>query len=435
MDKCILCLANSYKHGGRCIAGVEVVITHNGISIVRDANGIPKWLRPVSHSIAGEVPNSHASTIKVLSIVKITGIEYAGMYSHSEDVYYKSLSVVGEITSTRNVLNSCLDNYHSTIFGNRGKALTPECFQNGTYSVMLVFAKNPEMYIDTRFDYPKARMKFVHNGNNYDLPITDPIYLNRIKNENIYGGIIPDAFLVLSLGIEHEGWHSKLIAAVIEVREEVEQIVNLRLNTHVDNMMSNTPIKQDITIEKAQQTRDSETNTETILPTKYKRKDYESMSLRELQTEIHKDEVLSSEERAALKSAYRTKISSMIRCHSKLEIDSPQDKLNKVLPTNTSTSKQKSEGCYIATMAYGSYDHPQVMVLRWYRDNVLKRTSWGRLFILIYYYISPKLVIVLKRHNAINKIIRYILDKKVQRIIERKSNKELHCVFEYYDKV
>ena len=24
MDKYILCLANSYKHGGRCIAGVEI---------------------------------------------------------------------------------------------------------------------------------------------------------------------------------------------------------------------------------------------------------------------------------------------------------------------------------------------------------------------------------------------------------------------------
>ena len=48
----------------------------------------------------------------------------------------------------------------------------------------------------------------------------------------------------------------------------------------------------------------------------------------------------------------------------------------------------------------------------------------GRLFIRVYYYISPKLVVVLKGHEAINKVIRNILDKQVQRIIERKIDKE-----------
>lgn len=424
MDKYILCLANSYKHGGRCIAGIEVTITNNDISIVRDTNGTPKWLRPVSHSIAGEVPNSHAFNITVLSIVKITDIEYAGMYSHSEDVYYNSLSVVGKIKSTHNILNNCLDNYHLTIFGNRGKALTPESFQNGTYSVMLVFAKNPAIYIDTRFGNPKARMKFVHNGNNYDLPITDPIFLNRIKNDNNCGGIISDAFLVLSLGVEHEGWHSKLIAAVIEVKEEVEQIVNPQLNIHVDNRSSKTSIKQNATIVNAQQTRESVTSTETYSQTKYKKINYGSMSLRELQKEILKDAILSSEERAALHSAFLEKISNEIQPFTKLNIDIPQDKSKKVSPTNTSTSKQKSEGCYIATMTYGSYNHPQVMALRWYRDNVLQKSLWGRLFIRAYYNISPKLVVVLKGHNVINKVIRFILDKQVQRIIEREIDKE-----------
>lgn len=88
------------------------------------------------------------------------------------------------------------------------------------------------------------------------------------------------------------------------------------------------------------------------------------------------------------------------------------------------TGGSSNEGCYIATMAYGSYNHPQVMILRWYRDSILKRKLWGRLFIRIYYHISPKLVVVLKGHNVINKVIRIILDKQVQRIIERKIDKE-----------
>lgn len=98
--------------------------------------------------------------------------------------------------------------------------------------------------------------------------------------------------------------------------------------------------------------------------------------------------------------------------------------------SNKSSSESKisrsssNEGCYIATMAYGSYEHPQVIVLRWYRDNVLQKDLLGRLFIRTYYFFSPKLVVVLKGHDKINRIIRYILDKQVQRIKKHKINKK-----------
>ena len=51
-----------------------------------------------------------------------------------------------------------------------------------------------------------------------------------------------------------------------------------------------------------------------------------------------------------------------------------------------------SGGCYIATCVYGSYDCPQVMSLRDYRDRVLAETPFGRLFIRVYYSIGPALV-------------------------------------------
>lgn len=87
------------------------------------------------------------------------------------------------------------------------------------------------------------------------------------------------------------------------------------------------------------------------------------------------------------------------------------------LQTSTSSSKaSSSEGCYIATMAYGSYDHPQVKILRWYRDNILKQSFGGRFFIRFYYYISPKLVTLLDGHHFINRFIRLTLDKFVIRI-------------------
>ncbi len=49
-------------------------------------------------------------------------------------------------------------------------------------------------------------------------------------------------------------------------------------------------------------------------------------------------------------------------------------------------------GCYVATSVYGSYDCPQVWTLRRYRDYSLAKTWHGRLFIKVYYAISPTLV-------------------------------------------
>jgi hypothetical protein len=75
------------------------------------------------------------------------------------------------------------------------------------------------------------------------------------------------------------------------------------------------------------------------------------------------------------------------------------------------TIERKSEGCYIATMAYGYYDHPQVVILRRYRDNVLMQSVLGRVFVKFYYWISPKMVKTLRGNNTINSIIRKCLDR------------------------
>ena len=82
----------------------------------------------------------------------------------------------------------------------------------------------------------------------------------------------------------------------------------------------------------------------------------------------------------------------------------------------SSRQSSSSGGCYIATMAYGDYNHPQVMVLRRFRDKKLANTISGRSFISLYYAISPHLVTLLKNHTHINKIIRNLLDKFVTRV-------------------
>lgn len=80
---------------------------------------------------------------------------------------------------------------------------------------------------------------------------------------------------------------------------------------------------------------------------------------------------------------------------------------------SSSSSKKSSEGCYIATMVYGDYDHPKVMVLRQYRDEYLLKSFWGRCFVRVYYFLSPKAVGVLHDKKRINDRIRCWLDKLV----------------------
>jgi hypothetical protein len=80
----------------------------------------------------------------------------------------------------------------------------------------------------------------------------------------------------------------------------------------------------------------------------------------------------------------------------------------------TRKSNSSSSGCYIATMAYGSYDHPQVIILRNFRDQTLSKSTLGNILISIYYRISPRLVLVLKNKTLLNSGIRWLLNNLIR---------------------
>ena len=79
-------------------------------------------------------------------------------------------------------------------------------------------------------------------------------------------------------------------------------------------------------------------------------------------------------------------------------------------------SKPKKRGCYIATSVYGSYDCPQVWTLRRFRDEALANTLLGRLFIRIYYAVSPTLVRLLGGTRFFKIFLRRRLDSFVNRL-------------------
>lgn len=70
-------------------------------------------------------------------------------------------------------------------------------------------------------------------------------------------------------------------------------------------------------------------------------------------------------------------------------------------------------GCYVATCVYGSYETSEVFTLRRFRDFSLKKNIFGRIFIKLYYFISPILVKMFGQTKWFNRVNKKVLDKLV----------------------
>ena len=84
-----------------------------------------------------------------------------------------------------------------------------------------------------------------------------------------------------------------------------------------------------------------------------------------------------------------------------------------------SRNSEKKNGCYIATCIYGSYDCPEVWILRRFRDDVLRKHLWGRAFVRVYYRISPGLVEKYGSANWFRGVWKKFLDRMVDKLHEK----------------
>ena len=217
MDKHFICLANSYKHGGRCIAGIEVVPQSDGsLTIVRHGDGRPRWIRPVSMSVNGEIPNHLAESFKIFSLVKLYDVEPCPDKAHTENVHCSRMEICPfELLPTKAFLNQLIDTQHQAVFYYRGKAIPATIIDRLDYSLMLIQPENVSAYCDEERENSKYRMKFTYFGSNYDFPITDPVFLEQFKKSPEKYTDLNGVYLVLSLGMEFEGFHFKLVATVM----------------------------------------------------------------------------------------------------------------------------------------------------------------------------------------------------------------------------
>ena len=108
-----ICLANSFKEGGRCIAGIELDAQNTPVF----EKGKPKWIRPVGNTRYGEVPTEIAAPFKLLDIIELDVTESQPQGYQSENVAFdeKSIRICGSFNQEE-LLTIC-DNV-SLIFGN-----------------------------------------------------------------------------------------------------------------------------------------------------------------------------------------------------------------------------------------------------------------------------------------------------------------------------
>ncbi|HET6489254.1 MAG TPA: fibronectin type III domain-containing protein [Syntrophales bacterium] len=77
--------------------------------------------------------------------------------------------------------------------------------------------------------------------------------------------------------------------------------------------------------------------------------------------------------------------------------------------TADSSSSGGGGACFIATAAFGNYRAPEVILLRQFRDRFLLTNAPGRLFVDVYYRLSPSLADFISQYDSLRSATRLAL--------------------------
>lgn len=214
----MVCLANSFRHGGRCLGGV-LLDSNNNIIYNNDQ---PRWIRPIGNTGNEEVSLHISEQINLLDIIEFQATEDSVInVSHQkenvilgEDPYLSKKGIF-----PRKNLFSLIDNRNcNLIFGNRGKAVPEEKAMNMNRSLTFLMINNFEIYEQPRYNGgigTQKRLIFKYQDNKYDLSITDPYFIQSYEKNKFLFDDIDKLYITISLGAAYEGWCSKIIAGII----------------------------------------------------------------------------------------------------------------------------------------------------------------------------------------------------------------------------
>lgn len=212
----IICLANSRKYSGRCIAGLRT-----------DGKG---WIRPVGMGRHGVLFERHfrlddKTHTQVLDVVRIK-VERPYPEQHQPENWLLSRSAWKLIERPASYKYKKLLRSHTVytgkLFGNTGDKVACDHLKNNPAASSLELAV-PQMFkwqIRLKDGRRKTRAKFILGDRDYNLAVTDPFWENELSH--LPPGLHPftsaglnEFILTISLGEPFEGYCYKLVAAVI----------------------------------------------------------------------------------------------------------------------------------------------------------------------------------------------------------------------------
>ena len=220
--KRIVCLANSRKLYGRCIAGREWNDGRAG-----------RWIRPVSNREHQEVSEyerqyEDGSDPRILDVIDIPMVEPRPRSFQSEnwlldpEYYWERVSRLSwfDLPQLADPVARLWLDGHSTYDGLNDK-IPLEIADSVKDSLKLVHVDDLQLSVfkpGEAFGNTKRRVqaRFSHEGSRYSLWVTDPIYERQYlaKLDGTYS--VGECFLTVSLGEPFGGAVYKLIASIIE---------------------------------------------------------------------------------------------------------------------------------------------------------------------------------------------------------------------------
>ncbi|MFO1142091.1 MAG: CAP domain-containing protein [Amaricoccus sp.] len=82
-------------------------------------------------------------------------------------------------------------------------------------------------------------------------------------------------------------------------------------------------------------------------------------------------------------------------------------------------AREAGTGCFVATAAYGTYDHPDVVALRRFKDEVLDQSRAGRAFVRVYWYVGQRLARRVSADRTSGRIARALIAPLARRAARR----------------
>ena len=220
--KRIVCVANSRKHSGRCIAGKEVI-----------SGGYGSWIRPVSARPSAEVSEEerryqNGASPQVLDTIDIPMIAAVPHLYQAENfvidsAYYwtkRGQVVWAELTPLLDNPPSLWTNGDSTYHGSNDR-MRLDVAARHDYSLALIHPAELTVHVVTEgaeFSNPRRRVRagFRFHGVYYGLIVTDPVAERAFLARDDGAYPLTDAYLCISLGEAHtDGFCYKLVATVI----------------------------------------------------------------------------------------------------------------------------------------------------------------------------------------------------------------------------